>query len=146
MLDSRIAKGNLNGTTLRVYRYLFRQGGKSVGIHEVQSALGLSSPSVAHYHIRKLVEEGLVKEGSNGYLVEAILFENMIRVKKSLLPIQLPYLVLFLLSLLALLVFFDQQTISGVYPVSIASNIVAVSIFAWETIHAFRLNSRMENL
>jgi len=45
----------LKGTTLRVYRLIYRQG-RPMGVHDVQRGLQLSSPSVAQYHIKKLLE------------------------------------------------------------------------------------------
>ena len=51
----------MQGTTLKVYRYLYKIG-KPAGISEVQKGVGLSSPSVAHYQIKKLEEAGLIRE------------------------------------------------------------------------------------
>jgi hypothetical protein len=130
--------GSLRGTTLRVYRYLYRQAGRPVGIHDVQSGLGLSSPSVAHYHIRKLVEEGLVREGTGGYVVDKLLFENMIRIRKSIIPFQTTYLALFVSSLVLLLTFFRASVISGEYVFAIIVNVMAVGIFSWETQRSLR--------
>jgi hypothetical protein len=130
--------GNLNGTTLRVYRFLFRQAGKPVGVHEVQSRLGLSSPSVAHYHIRKLVEDGLVKEGPGGYMVDRILFENMLRVRNSIIPFQTTFLAIFLSSLILTLTVFRAPLISGEYVFALSMNLVAVGIFSWETFRSIR--------
>lgn len=132
--------GSLNGTTLRVYRYLYRQGGKPIGVHDVQSGLGLSSPSVAHYHIRKLVDEGLAREDAAGYVVDKHLFENMIRIRKSIIPLQTTYLALFLSSLFLLLTLFRAQVISGGYVFALFVNILAVGIFSWETIKSLRQN------
>jgi hypothetical protein len=132
------SKSTLNGTTLRVYRYLYRQAGKPIGVHDVQSGLGLSSPSVAHYHIRKLVEEGLAREDAGGYVVDKHFFENMIRIRKSIIPFQTTYLALFLSSLFLLLTLFRAQDISGGYIFALFVNILAVGIFSWETIKSLR--------
>jgi hypothetical protein len=126
----------LSGTTLRVYRYLFRQAGKPVGVHEVQNRLGLSSPSVAHYHIRKLVEEGLVQEGAGGYVVDRLLFENMIRIRKSIVPFQTTYLFLFLSSFFLLLTIFRPLYFSSEYVFALFVNSLAIGIFSWETLKA----------
>jgi len=53
----------LSGRTLQVYLYLQKKKEPS-GIREVQRNLGLSSPSVAEYHIEKLVEMGLAGRDS----------------------------------------------------------------------------------
>ena len=132
------SSSTLNGTTLRVYRYLYRQAGKPAGIHDVQSGLGLSSPSVAHYHIRKLVEEGLAREDAGGYVVDKHLFENMIRIRKSVIPFQTTYLALFLSSLFILLTLFRTSVISGEYIFALFVNVLAVGVFSWETMKSLR--------
>ncbi len=129
---------SLSGTTLRVYRYLFRQAGKPVGVHEVQSVLGLSSPSVAHYHIRKLVEDGFVREGPGGYVVDRVLFENMLRVRNSIIPFQTTFLTIFLSSLILTLTVFRAPVVSGEYLFALSMNLVAVGIFSWETFRTIR--------
>jgi hypothetical protein len=50
---------NLNGTTLMVYFVLLNK--KLIGVRELQRHLDLSSPSVAKYHLEKLVNLDLVK-------------------------------------------------------------------------------------
>ncbi|MFI5421405.1 MAG: hypothetical protein ACHQ1H_10605, partial [Nitrososphaerales archaeon] len=91
--------GALGGTTLRVYRYLYRQA-KPLGVHDVQRGLGLSSFSVAQYHIKKLLAAGLIREEVAGYVVDRILFENMIRIRRSVIPLQLGYSAFFATSLI----------------------------------------------
>jgi hypothetical protein len=54
---------NLNGRTLMVYFVLLNK--KSIGVRELQRHLDLSSPSVAKYHLEKLVNLHLV-ENRNG--------------------------------------------------------------------------------
>ena len=54
---------NLNGRTLMVYFVLLNK--KSIGVRELQRHLDLSSPSVAKYHLEKLVNLNLV-ENRNG--------------------------------------------------------------------------------
>jgi hypothetical protein len=121
----------LSGTTLHVYRYLYRSG-KSLGIHEIQRGLALSSSSLADYHLKKLMAAGLVKEdpGTSRYYVDNFLFENMIRVGRSLLPLQISYSVFFIASIVILLTFFRPQTIDGAYLFSIVIIGIAVAIFS----------------
>src|ERR1700756_3199627 len=101
----------INGTSMRVYRLLYKQG-KPVGVHEVQKKLNLSSPSVAHYHLRKLVDEGYIREESEGYVVDKILFENMIRVGGSVIPFQTTLFLAFLGALILLLTIFRSPSLS----------------------------------
>ncbi|MGI0079858.1 MAG: hypothetical protein ACRECH_09550 [Nitrososphaerales archaeon] len=48
---------DLKGNTLRVYTYLFKV--QRSGIREAQRTLGFKSPSLAQYHLDKLVTLGL---------------------------------------------------------------------------------------
>ncbi len=68
----------LRGTTLRIYRFMYKEG-RPMGLHEIQRALGLSSASIPQYHINKLISAGLVKEQEDGggYFVDRLVFENM---------------------------------------------------------------------
>jgi len=65
----------LSGTTLRIYRLMYKSG-HPMGVNEIQRLAGLSSPSVAFYHLTKLKDLGLVKETSNGYLVDKVLLRT----------------------------------------------------------------------
>lgn len=55
----------LKGKTLQVYMYMVKKK-EPTGVREVQRDLGFSSPSVANYHIDKLVELALVKQDEFG--------------------------------------------------------------------------------
>jgi len=58
----------LRGKTLQVYIYLLRRG-EGVGVRELQRKLGFSSPSIAHHHLEKLREMGLVSKDQSGRYV-----------------------------------------------------------------------------
>ena len=118
----------LSGTTLRVYRYLFRQG-KPIGVHEVQRGLGLQTPSTAHYHLRKLVDSGLVKERDGGYVVDRVLFESMIRVGRSLIPIQVTFAAFFATTLAFLLTTLRPSQLYAVWVLALAIDSVSLAIF-----------------
>jgi len=53
-----------NSTTLKVYLYLVQNG--PAGPRDVMRATDLSSPSVAHRHLQKLVDMGLVQNDMYG--------------------------------------------------------------------------------
>ena len=55
----------LNGRTLMIYFVLLNKG--SIGVRELQRHLELSSPSVALYHLDKLVDLDLVEKRSGKY-------------------------------------------------------------------------------
>jgi predicted DNA-binding transcriptional regulator len=63
----------LKGKTLQIYMYMVKKK-EPVGVREVQRDLGFSSPSVANYHIDKLVELALVSQDEYGryYVVQKV--------------------------------------------------------------------------
>jgi hypothetical protein len=56
---------DLDVTTFRIYLYLVRKEG-SVGPRDVMRGADLSSPSVAHRHLQKLLDLGLVQKDKYG--------------------------------------------------------------------------------
>lgn len=64
--DSAFIESELTGKTLLVYLYMLKDKGNTVGVREVQRKLGFSSPSVAIYHLDKLVSIGLVEKTNIG--------------------------------------------------------------------------------
>ena len=61
----RLKESEIHGTTLRVYWFLFKSAG-TVGVRETQRALGMSSPSIALYHLEKLRELGVAEKDASG--------------------------------------------------------------------------------
>ncbi len=57
----------LAGSSLQVYLYLLEKGAPA-GVREVQRALGFRSPSTARHHLERLVELGLARRVSGGYV------------------------------------------------------------------------------
>ena len=78
--------------------------GRPLGLHEIQRALGLSSASIPQSHINKLITAGLVKvhESGKGYYVIRLVFENMIRIRRSLIPFQTTYTIFFCATFITL--------------------------------------------
>ncbi len=69
--DLTILESELKGKTLLVYWYLLQQPTHTVGIREVQRALGFSSPSIAMHHLGKLQDLQLVEKKNTGeYVLE----------------------------------------------------------------------------
>ncbi len=64
-------ESELRGRTLRVYFELLSIRGP-VGPRELQRKLALSSPSLAAYHLDKLVELGLVRADRGEYTIEEV--------------------------------------------------------------------------
>ena len=129
---------NLSGTTYRVYRYMLKQS-KAVGISEVQKALGLSSPSVSQYHIRKLLALHLIKEEEGGYVVDRVVFENFIRIRRISIPVQTTYVAFFGATLFILLVLLWPRTsIDAVYFFAVVVNSVALGVSIYEMLKTFK--------
>ncbi|MGI0092406.1 MAG: winged helix-turn-helix domain-containing protein [Nitrososphaerales archaeon] len=127
----------MTGTTLRIYRLLYRQA-RPLGVNEIQRLAKLSSPSVAHYHLRKLVNFGLAHEDKAGYVVDRVVFENMIRIRNSLIPIQAALAAFFSVILGALVTVFRPQHISDIYLVALITTISSLSVFLLQSIQAMR--------
>jgi DNA-binding transcriptional ArsR family regulator len=129
--DEEIA---LTGTTLRVYRYMYREG-RPVGIHEIQHALNLSSSSVATYHVKKLENAGLVdKDPNSQYFVNRVVFENMVRVRRSLIPLQTAYAAAFATAILLLLTLFRPSVINATYVFSLIMMLFGCIIFVYQAL------------
>lgn len=79
-----------NKHRLKIYWYMISKGDPS-GVREIQRALGLSSPSVAHHHLEKLREIGVVGQDEYGRYVlvkqvEVGMLQGFSRVGKFMLP------------------------------------------------------------
>jgi DNA-binding transcriptional ArsR family regulator len=127
----------LTGTTYRVYRYMFKAGGP-VGIYDIQRGLKLSSPSVAQYHVKKLLQMGLVKEEGQGYVVDKVVFDNVIRIRRVAIPVQVGYIAFFAVLLGALLTLLRPSVVSSVYFVAVISSVTALIIFVQQAVRTLR--------
>lgn len=98
----------LNGRTLMIYFVLLNKG--TTGVRELQRNLSLSSPSVARYHLDKLVELDLVENRKGVYHLirkaDIPVLTSWILMGRFLLPRVLFIAVFFSLLLLFYLLFF----------------------------------------
>jgi hypothetical protein len=127
----------LRGTTLSVYRYLFRKG-VPLGPSDVQNGLRLSSPSIAYYHLQKLLEAGLIQEEAGKYVVNRVVFENMVRVRKTAVPLQTTYVVFFASAIILLLSVLRPASITPSYLFAILALLVALGASIRESIRALQ--------
>lgn len=128
----------LGGTTLRVYRYLYKTG-KPLGIHDVQRGLGLSSASLAEYHLKKLLRDGLIREETDGYVVDRVMFENMVRLGRWVLPFQSAYAAFFATTLIVMITIMRPEVLTSSYVFAVIVNVAALGFAAYETLKAARL-------
>lgn len=125
----------LRGLTLKVYKFILKKD-RPVGIREVQRALGLSSPTLALYHMSKLEEAGFIKKELNGYVADRIVLRNLIRLRKVLIPRNLFYTVFSATSLIFLVVFLRPPILTREYVFSLGVISVATATSLYETIKA----------
>jgi hypothetical protein len=131
----------LRGKTLRVYWWLLSHPGSHSG-REVQRELGLSSPSLAIYHIDKLKDIGLVRTDRDGMHhvsreVSAGLLKFFANVGHFIFPRYLFYALFYTSSLLLMPVLFP------IYPSPILIICYAVLAFGavsswYETVRIWR--------
>jgi predicted DNA-binding transcriptional regulator len=131
----------LSGTTRRVYRYVYRKG--PVRLHEIQRDLRLSSSSVADYHVQKLLNMRLIREktgqdGSLGYVAEEAIFEAMVRIRRTVIPLWTTATALFAAGLIMLLTVLRPTALSSTYLFLLVLVTAALCISAYETAVGFR--------
>ena len=113
-----MANEELEGNTLNAYAYVVHKG-KPVGTRDVTRGANLSSPSVAHRHLQKLEDLGLIERNQYGdyVLKEKAGISGYVWVGRKLLPRLLFYSFFFmgaLASEVAILVF--GFFVSGLVP------------------------------
>ena len=100
-------RSRLKGTTLRVYWHFLRSG-KPTTIRGLQRDLDFSSPSVASYHLEKLMDMGLVvKTGGDYELKKTVSLEvisSFVRISHLMIPRYMFYTTFFFTLLGSLLV------------------------------------------
>ena len=132
----------LKGKTLLVYLYLLRKANEEgVGVREVQRMLGFSSPSVASYHLQKLVDLGLVRKERGQYLlareVRVGILRHFVMIGRFMLPRYLFYAVLLTTMLITYLIQFPQ-TLSRYNVATLLLGTVPTIILWYETIRIWR--------
>ncbi len=108
---SDINANRIRGTTLRVYHHLVRVSEPKTA-RAVQRDLGLSSPSLALYHLNRLIDFELVETNADGQyyaskVVRVGILRSFLKIGNLFLPRQLFYGVFFLSVLIFSLLFFD---------------------------------------
>jgi len=140
--DSAFLESVLKGKTLIVYWYLLQQPTHTVGVREVQRALGFSSPSIAVHHLEKLQDLGLIrKKGTGEYVLEEEVRVGILRfftrMGRFLVPRYLFYSVLFSTMLTAYLILCTLSQIAPSF-YAVMFGLIALFIFWLETIRLWR--------
>ena len=108
MKNDHIAS-QLQGNTLRVYWYLLKYSKKSPGPREIQKKLSFSSPSLAVYHLEKLVELGLAEKVAGEYHLTKVADAGVLKQFTKLGSLIFPRHVLYASLWSTLFVFFLTQ-------------------------------------
>src|SRR6266705_1459372 len=117
----------LKGTPYRVYSLMLKQR-KPVGISAVQRTLELSSSSVSEYHVKKLLRMGLIRAEDGGYVIEKVVFANIIRIRRIAIPVQTAYVSFFSATLVLMLSILRPTTIDSTYFFAVLVNSVALGV------------------
>ena len=140
--DLAVIESQLKGKTLLVYWYMLRASRSSVGVREVQRALGFSSPSVAAHHLNKLLSLGLVdQKGTGEYFitqeVKVGLLRFFTRLGRFLVPRYLFYSVWLSTMLIVYLVFYGLNG-SNHNIAAIIFGVIACLILWFETVRLWK--------
>lgn len=127
----------LKGTTYRVYRHMLRQR-RAVGVSDVQKALDLSSSSVAEYHLGKLLQMGLVKEEQSGYVINKVVVDNIVRIRRVSIPVQTAYVLFFSITLALTLITFRPAEIGAQYFFAVIVNCAALAASIYEAMKTLK--------
>ena len=130
-------RSKLKGTTLRVYWHLLRSG-KPTTIRRLQRDLGFSSPSVASYHLEKLIDMDLVKKNVMGdyELKKTVSLEAMssfVRISHLMIPRYIFYTTFFFTLLIVFMVgYASSLSLQGVFALAFGvSGLIITGYEAW---------------
>jgi hypothetical protein len=140
-LDDAHIESELKGKTLLVYMHMLKAGQETVGVREVQRALGFSSPSVAAYHIQKLQDLGLIENIYGDYrLIKEVkvgVLRSFVSVGGVMLPRFLFYAVLVTSMLVTFLASFPFVP-SREYITTLVMGLVPAVVLWYETVKIWR--------
>jgi len=139
--DDIAIEAELKGKTMLVYMHLLRVNRPSVGVREVQRALGFSSPSVAAYHLNKLRELGLVESERGDYTlvreVKVGVLRSFVTLGGFMLPRLLFYAVL-VTTMLATYILRFPMNLSRYNVTTLLMGAVPTVILWYETVKVWR--------
>ena len=129
----------VRGNALKVYLYLLRHGPSE--LRDVQHGVGLSSASLASYHLGKLSDAGFVTQDEHGrYFTVKEASDRILEGYSKIGPAIVPQLFFFALVFTILVAFFSFETL---YDTSFTMYLMAVSVvmvlvFWYETARLWR--------
>jgi DNA-binding MarR family transcriptional regulator len=138
--DEKIAS-ELKGNTLRAYWALLNSKDGVTGVRELQRKLGFSSPTLAAYHLNKLVELDLVVKERGNYRLERKVkvgvLKQFIKLGTFLLPRYVLYATMFTMLLLFFLTQLGKRELSFYSSFALILGILSTAILWYETIRVW---------
>lgn len=136
--DTGKVERELKGKTLQVYVYMLKKK-EPVGIREIQRDLNFSSPSVANYHIEKLVSLNVVSQDEYGryFLAQKAqisVLESFVNVGGRTIP-RMSFFAAFFTTLLVAYVVLNIHSLS-IHAIGFA--IAGAAAFWFETVRVWR--------
>lgn len=132
-------KVDIRGNTLRAYIYLLHSGASE--LREVQRALGFSTPSLASYHLGKLLEAGYATQDEHGrYLAVQEATGEILEGYTKMGGYVVPQLFFFAVLFTAVVGFFAYMSLfrSGYVPFLVAASLAMVLALWYETARVWR--------
>ena len=135
-------RSTLKGTTLRVYWYLLRIG-KPTTARRLQRSLGFSSPSVASYHLEKLIAMDLVKKNVRGdyelkKTISLEVMDSFVRISHLMIPRYVFYATFFFSLLIVFMIgYASSLSLQGVF--ALVFGVSGLIITGYETWRQWRL-------
>ena len=129
----------VRGNALKVYLYLLRHGPSE--LRDVQHGVGLSSASLASYHLGKLSDAGFVRQDERGrYFAVKEASDRVLEGYSRMGPTIVPQLFFFALLFSILVAFFSFGALyaSGLTPYLVALCAAMVLVFWYETVRLWR--------
>jgi DNA-binding transcriptional ArsR family regulator len=129
----------IRGNALKIYLYLLRHGPSE--LRDIQHGVGLSSPSLASYHLGKLSEAGFVKQDEYGrYFALKEASDKVLEGYSKIGPAIVPQLFFFSLLFTIIVVFFSFETLQDpiFVPYLVVVCIAMVLVFWYETARLWR--------
>jgi DNA-binding transcriptional ArsR family regulator len=129
----------IKGNTLKIYLYLLKHGPSE--LRDIQRGVGLSSPSLASYHLGKLSEAGFVTQ--NEYGVYSAVKEASSRVLEGyskIGPAIVPQFFFFALLFTILVIYFSFVTLRlpEFTPYLVGVSVAMVVVLWYETLRLWR--------
>jgi predicted DNA-binding transcriptional regulator len=136
--DTGKVERELKGKTLQVYVYMLKKK-EPVGVREIQRDLNFSSPSVANYHIEKLVSLNVVSQDEYGryFLAQKAqisVLESFVNVGGRTIP-RMSFFAAFFTTLLVAYVVLNIHSLS-IHAIGFA--IAGAAAFWFETVRVWR--------